>query len=65
MTMTCNHCSNEIRRGEEYIALLRQTEKVGRFGAVTVKDTDSSAYFHKACAPKRALFDAVIQVAQP
>jgi hypothetical protein len=49
--MDCTGCGNEIQRGETYTSILRQTERAGRFGAISVTGTESEAYYHQACAP--------------
>lgn len=49
--VTCTACNNDIKRGEKYTSLLRQTEKIGRFGRIRVLDADW-APFHTTCTPR-------------
>lgn len=51
--MACTECGREIKRGEQYVAVTRQTERVGRLGAVKVEDSDLVAVYHPACAPEK------------
>lgn len=51
--MTCAECGREIRRGEQYVAYTRQTERVGRLGAVKVEDANLVGIYHPACAPAK------------
>jgi hypothetical protein len=54
LTMTCAACRNEIKRGDTYIAFTRQRERVGRSGAVKVKDAELTAAYHEDCVPQTA-----------
>ena len=54
--MNCTKCGSEIHRGEEYVALNRHVEVVGRRfyerrDTVTVKDAENLATYHMSCAP--------------
>lgn len=51
--MTCTKCTRPIERGETYVAEQRNRERVGRFGAITVKDSELIAAYHEACAPEK------------
>jgi hypothetical protein len=50
--MTCTKCTRPIERGETYVAEQRNRERVGRFGGITVKDSELIAAYHEACAPE-------------
>jgi hypothetical protein len=52
--MNCTECTEEIRRGDEYVAIGRTTERVGRFGSVKVTDAELQATYHPQCAPQQA-----------
>lgn len=52
--MDCTGCDNEIKRGETYTSILRQTERKGRFGAISVSSTESERYYHQACVPEQS-----------
>ncbi|WP_329521121.1 hypothetical protein [Spirillospora sp. NBC_01491] len=50
--MTCSACGNEIERGDTYVAITRNCERVGRLGAIKVKAAELVAAYHEDCAPK-------------
>ena len=51
--MTCTACERVIERGAEYVAVTRQTERVGRFGGITVVDAELDATYHPGCEPSK------------
>ncbi|MGI5422965.1 hypothetical protein [Actinomadura luteofluorescens] len=51
--MTCTACEREIGRGDKYVAVTRQTERVGLLGAVKVEDAELVAAYHPSCAPRK------------
>jgi hypothetical protein len=51
--MTCTACEREIPRGDQYVAVTRQTERVGRLGAVKVQDAELIAAYHPGCVPAK------------
>ncbi len=51
--MTCTDCDREIKRGERYVAVTRQEERIGRLGAIKVEDAELVAVYHPACAPAK------------
>jgi hypothetical protein len=51
--MTCTACDNKIKRGDRYVAFTRQTERVGRLGAIKVEDAEATAIYHPSCAPAK------------
>lgn len=52
-TLTCAACERKIQRGDQYIAMVRQSERVGRLGAVKVEDSEVTATYHPGCAPSK------------
>jgi hypothetical protein len=57
--VNCTGCGTEIRRGEEYVALNRHIEVLGRRfyerqDSVTVMDAEGLANYHLRCEPPNA-----------
>jgi hypothetical protein len=55
--MNCDGCRRQIKRGEEYVTVLRHIESVGVFGAVKVKDAEVLAVYHLDCEPAEIIVD--------